>query len=349
MWRSLVAVSALSTIIVSGLSTATRGEAAPAAAAVFSRTSCGGGIVAINVTVPKEFNADALSNAQLISLGYPPRPRDQRTRATWERFVRHPLPHTSCQLRNGHPGHGPVRVNRPAEARPNNLPPQQEIAYFNWSGNVADDHTYNDIQAYWTVPLGSANPGDQAYSSSWVGFGQGASASLPLIQAGSESDDVLGSHAYYLWWEVTPPLNSQQVITSDVTAGDTVYTQITAATNSAKFQVFDLTKETGGTYNINGSFSLAGTAEWILERTDVGFFPHLANSTTTFTTAAAAAPGVSLTGVGNLPHYYGGMYTCDLKTVMAMPGSISSDGYSFTDYWENYGDIIQHHQKCPPS
>jgi len=297
-------------------------------------TACGNGVDAVNVAPRGNFDPTTLTDTQLTDIGYPPRPSDPSMLSTWQRFVRNGLPHTPCTLRAGR----------------RHLPPQLTAegglgaattgsASLNWAGNIANGHPYSNAQAYWKVPLGSANPGDQAYSSSWVGIGQGKSSALPLIQAGTESDTVLGTHTFYLWWEVYPEVGSQ-TITASTTAGDTIYTKITAGTNTATFQVLDETKGTGGTYHYSGHFGVDGTAEWILERPWVGFFPHLANATTTFTTAAASAPGVALTGVGKLPHDYDDMFTCDGKTLMAIPGAISSDGFSFTDYWQAYGDVI---------
>jgi hypothetical protein len=307
-----------------------------------TETACGGGIYAVNTTPLSQFDPTTLSNTQLAAINYPPRPTDPTMVATWEKFVRHGLPHTSCALGQGHPGHGPQRAESPpTTASPDNIPPEKGIWFVNWAGNVVNNHTYDNAQGYWKEPLGSANAGDQAYSSSWVGLGQGSSAARPIIQAGSDSDTYLGARHFDLWWEVFPE-NSSQTITTNTAAGDQIYAKVDGWTNQATMQVYDQTKGTGGTYHYNsGSFDVDGTAEWILERTWVGYYPHLANSTTTFTSAAASAPDKALTGVGNLPHYYVDMSTCTSGVLMAYPGAISSDGFSFTDYWANYGDVCQ--------
>ena len=87
-----------------------------------------------------------------------------------------------------------------------------------------------------------------------------------------------------------------------------------------------------------------GTAEWILERSEQGSgagaeFPELAQAPVTFTGAEASSPTNSLTGVGNLSHYYDVMENCTSApdVQLAAPGAVSSNGDNFTNNWEHFG------------
>lgn len=308
-------------------------QAAESAAPTVQVESCGDRISAINIIPAQGFDPTQATPAQLELNGFPPQPVDAAELDVWERYVTSPIRRdASCDaLSDGHPG-SPAPAQTPATVAGYNSP--------NWAGNVAENKTYTNVQATWVVPLGVGDNGTWAYSSSWPGLGLGNSASRPLIQAGTESDgnDWAGAN-YYFWWEVYPILPYQKKIGTEPKHGDTVSVSVTASTTKATFQISDLSAGFSQTYSYTGSWTLDGHAEWILERTTInGHIPWLSDSPTTFRNAVASGSGFGSTGVGNLPHYFYNMWTCDLTTKMlAYPGPIGSDAKSFTAYWLAFG------------
>jgi hypothetical protein len=211
----------------------------------------------------------------------------------------------------------------------------------NWTGNIVTDHAYHYAKGRWNVPAAHSPSGDKDYdSSSWVGIGQGNSSSKPLAQAGTRSDCLSGCYYthYSIWWEVYPH-NSEQEVSTDVHAGDSIYSSVTFVTNKATMHIVDETTDEGGIYTYTGSFSADGTAEWIFERPTVGgYFPHLTAASTTFTDAYAKY-GTTTKALGSLPHYYTTMWNCTSAsdTRLAYPGAITSSGTKFIAHWKAYG------------
>jgi hypothetical protein len=209
----------------------------------------------------------------------------------------------------------------------------------NWDGNVVEGHTYTYAKTRFKAPRVSVGDSGDYYSSSWVGIGQGNSTAHPLVQAGLEtSASNLRSH-YALWWEVYPQ-NSEQVISTDASFGDSVWVSVTFTGNYARFNIQDETSHAGGVYYYrHGTFSPDGTAEWIYERPTVdGYFPHLAAAPVTFTDAYAKY-GSTTKALGKLSHYYDTMWNCHgaPDTKLAYPGALNSAGNTFATHFRSYG------------
>ena len=217
----------------------------------------------------------------------------------------------------------------------------------NWSGNVATNHLYEDAYGSWRIPNVGANfPNFLATSSQWVGIGLGDSKRHPLVQAGTEADDHVGTNlvTYYLWWQVVPEDSSQHVIDliQPVLPGQQISVHIHLSKNNAYITLKDGPASITEHFNRHGQTIMPdGHAEWIDERTEVTFFgsryPPLADSTVTFTHAEASAPGLSKRGVGHLPHYANTMWTCARPIrELAVPLGIIN-GTKFKILWKNFG------------
>jgi len=320
-------------------------------------TDCGNGIEAIAVSLPPGFNPLTATDAELIANDLPIRPTASSDVATWRRFVTGGVKSepASCAFVRGDAG-GPVAAlpggagNAPVSA----APAARELAASNWAGDLVTRHTYHDAYGYWHVPnVGAHRPPRGlrprvGWSSEWVGIGLGSSDRLPLAQAGSEADVTASRSSYHLWWQVYPNVRFQHYVgRTAVHPGDLIYAHVHLSRNNAVMEIKDLRTGFGGTFRFiprrGSSIAANGTAEWILERTErvvpgPAVYPALAEATTTFTTAEAAAPGVSRRGVGSLPRAAIIMLTCARPHErLAVPGRIAADHTSFTILWKSWG------------
>jgi hypothetical protein len=220
----------------------------------------------------------------------------------------------------------------------------------NWAGYVATKHLYEDAYGYWRIPNVANNfPNFLAASSQWIGIGLGDSKKFPLVQAGTEADDHVGTNliTYYMWWQVVPEQSHQQHIDLGIIvgAGNLMFAHIHLSVNDAYITLRDVTDSAGITIHFNRKGQTVrsdGHAEWIDERTEeilvTSYYPPLADSTVTFTQAEASAPGLSKRGVGRLPYYANTMWTCARPIVeMADSLPISRSGTKFTIQWKHFG------------
>lgn len=317
---------------------------------------CGNGITAVAITPARGFNPLTATKKELAVNGLPARPASGgKDLATWIHFVtKHAL--------NRKPTCPTMRSTNlrstPQAARASSAPAaavRPNVTYWgetspNWAGQVAVDTYWNYADGEFTIQTPQAPASSCAYSSQWVGIGQGNSSSLyPLVQAGSEADacDDRSHQSIYLWWEITwPNGGTDQVELGSARAGDKIFVQIYVP-NDCGDPVFYIDDETSG-YEADFSDSHTscsdGTADWILERTEEKiagqwYYPQLANSSVYFDYAWVEGPGVE-GGIGDVTHYYDWMYDCSTDAKLASPGTIT-DGDEFENYWAAYGTQYQ--------
>lgn len=317
-------------------------QAATVAAPRTTTVQCGGGISAISVTPAAGFDPLTATDAQLLANNLPARPADEAGFAIWKTFVLGQLKPTAptCNLQSTSTWNQPNGAGNGGPRSAAVAPMTTGSCSPNWAGNQVIGATYEDAYGTWKVPLGAGGntDGHATDSSSWVGIGNGDSSGEPLVQGGSRSALDRGQ-PYTLWWEVYPE-NSMQTVLSNVHYGDTIYVHIHFVAGLGQITLDDETYGWSHTYSYSKSgITPDGTAEWIFERPSTGgYFPELANASTTFTQAKASGVGQSLQPLGKLPHQWWTMTTGGSPDVtMANPGGISADGLSFTDAWKAFG------------
>jgi hypothetical protein len=208
----------------------------------------------------------------------------------------------------------------------------------NWAGNIAHNQTFTEAEAAWTVPSVSGSAGD---SSQWVGIGLGSAPSVPLYQAGTESD---GGGTYTMWTEVVPQQSSEHPVAGlTVHAGDQVSVHIIINSTGASFHIRDDTNGYDGYPNgWTGVHNADGHAEWIDERPTVtiggvSYLTEYADQSVTFTNAQAYSAASGWLKVGASSHYYDEMVDCDSGAEIAHPGSIISST-TFTVTYDSHGE-----------
>ena len=357
--------------LVLGLSAAVMAPAAPATAAVNPNTQsarvstvlCPNGIKSLLVTPAPGFDPLTATNPQLLANFLPTRPAaaNSAALAAWRKFVTTHKPKPDCApaIATGRTGmqgpHSKLKPVTPAkqakqtnQARVSpNLVTGYEQDSANWAGNIATGTYWNYASATFTIQVPQAPSNSCAYSSQWVGIGQGNSSTYPLVQAGSEDDACFNraNSQIYLWWEETwNNVGSQQEV-SPAHAGDIIFVFINVPNNCGT-PIMTIDDETSGFSENYAGGSRAcsdGTAEWIFERTEEsGTFPQLANASVTFNDASLTGPGVTDGAPGNYQHYWSNMWNCkgDSDTELAGPGPIDGSGRDFTDYWKAYGTAM---------
>lgn len=335
--------------------------ARPADVAAASTIDCGNGSSLVRPAVPTGFDARIATADQLRTIDFPPRPSDSAALSIWLQYAARYQAGavdfgSTCNPTQTDAHSSPPQPGRPVNMAPNLVPADGSAPSINWSGNVDHNALYTDAESMWFVPSVDHPHSPVSYASTWVGVGLGGSLqqpnyNYPLVQAGSESRFGCGiSHntvcPSYAWFEVWPwePYEQRIPQLSNI-EGDLLFVHVRFTHNSTYnrgdmvWHVVDLNQGidltlTDERYGTNPD----GHAEFITERPVVdNALGKLADfgSVTYFEAQAASASGWR--GVGNLPHYWHWMISDDGSSrVLAKPGAISSDGYSFSINWSDY-------------
>ena len=334
----------LSPALASASTATTNADALPGTVA---SVSCGDDVTASAITPAHGFDPLTATSAELAANNLPPRPTDGSAAelATWTKFVTTYKPKPACATATSTSPAAQGGVDDHLAVKPA-VGAQRESDSANWSGNIADDATYDSASATWILPRPKGPSSGNAYSSQWVGIGQGRSSKYPLVQAGTEADSDDGGRlgTYYMWWEVVWPGGlPQKTIPEQVGPGNTIWVriQVPAKCGYPTMTIENENTVQGYSETYKHTSCPDGTAEWIYERTEIGNnFPRLADAGVKFTSAEAASTKKGLTGIGNLPRYYSNMYNCTSAPdrELAAPGSITDNGTVFTAAWKNYGN-----------
>jgi len=227
-----------------------------------------------------ESDAQQLSDQDLITRGYPPRPDAVASPAKyskWLDLVARPItllpPHT---VSRSDISHRLLGVQESTEHGPN------------WSGyeirGKADSYVW--VNGEWYVPtIQIGESGYVTYSSMWVGLDGDETNGGPsdLVQAGTEQDyvDILWQYASYsAWTELLPNQPTSQEVGLSINPGDEVDVSVwvgdanTITDFHGGYGWFYLQDKTQG-QAVRISTALSGThfegseAEWVLERPGV--------------------------------------------------------------------------------
>jgi hypothetical protein len=142
------------------------------------------------------------------------------------------------------------------------------------SSSLFQSGAVGDVKATWIVPTieGQSVYGSSS-SSTWIGIGglasSGTASTRPLVQIGTTQERILGTTAYYAWFEVIhrylpgPPIPLPYF---PVKPGDTVSADVSYIGNG-KFElaIENLSRGVSHTENVYAPFNTRETAEWIVE------------------------------------------------------------------------------------
>jgi hypothetical protein len=225
----------------------------------------------------------------------------------------------------------------------------------NWAGYVAEASggtPFRRVTGSWTVPSVS-NRSSDGYSAFWVGLGGASSTSQALEQVGTSSDVSNGQASYYAWYELVPA--AEQRLSLTVHPGDRMTGAVSVSGTQVTVRLSDSTTGQSVAKTLKMASPDTSSAEWIAEAPSVETqdgqvmpTPLADFGKVTFTDATAtagshtgpvndaawrAAP-IDLQGAGTgylgAGRRFGVSDVTGASSAAAAPGSLSSDGSSFT-------------------
>ena len=230
--------------------------------------------------LPQQVDWQHLSVQDLAKYGLPHPPTSFTDLTQWLLLLQH-LKHRSCTfsihpLTRIHPaGQGSMGQQ---EQR---CPPGRACQNPTWAGGIADQRSYQEVEATWNVPcLGQEVK--RSSSSAWVGLG-GVASNATMVQAGVDTDvSAEGQITYYAWAEAYTPASAttlfhdsqaELIFSQGFHCGDLMYVQVSSDGNGkldpAYPNTFFVGNLTTGEYQYSNPSWLASdgsTAEWIVEQ-----------------------------------------------------------------------------------
>jgi hypothetical protein len=212
----------------------------------------------------------------------------------------------------------------------------------NWSGYVATGTKFTSVSGSWTVPSIVCTGDETNFSSQWIGIDGNTNDTVE--QDGTEAECKAGTPFYYAWYEmlgdsavddgyaVALPTGTGQY---PVSPGDVMTASVSFAAGVWTLTIADSTHPwSGGALSVNFAWSTAAqsSAEWIVERTYVGYYPSLSDFASVTFTHATASDASTSGGIGAFS--FAPDWMASSLDVLAGPGALSeSYGSSFTDTW----------------
>ena len=238
------------------------------------------------VAPPEGFDPISASDEDLAYHGFPPRPDQSsspKAYASWTKAINASRTRLVPQLEQTNVFHGPARQNKNAKAPGNE---SETLDSYNWSGyvNLSGGSTYGDSSFYYiysefVVPIarqafGVAN-GTWDYGSSWVGIDGWNSGDV--LQAGVEYDAYASGSTtatYYSPWYEWYPYGEVRITNLPIAPGDDYFVEVwhTSQTQGYAYLVNESTDQAVeiGFTAPSGTKLVGNSAEWIVERPDVG-------------------------------------------------------------------------------
>ncbi len=218
----------------------------------------------------------------------------------------------------------------------------------NWAGYIADpdpgaaERTVTGVSGSWIVQDVSRSIG-QTDSAQWIGIGGSLPFDKTLIQAGTESECLLGKTDYYAWIEGMPQ-EQRAVEGMTIKPGDVFSAsiqQVPEIENGWVIRMMDVTRSEGVTITVSYRSSMLG-AEWIEERACIfnkgeGKLSVLADFGTTYFGREytgglqnAVRVGGGISNIAEAPNRRLVLsYSDGNKFVSAWPSALAGDGSSF--------------------
>jgi hypothetical protein len=194
----------------------------------------------------------------------------------------------------------------------------------NWSGYAIDGTGATQAIGTWTEPAVTCAPGENSWSSPWVGID--GDTSNPVEQTGSDSDCVRGRAVYYAWYELYP--KSLVKLSMAVHPGDSLTGIVTyAGGTSFALKLTDNTTKASFTTTQSDKQATRTSVEWIMEGPASGILSDFGS--VAFSAASATIGGQSA-GLGSFAAAHPITMVSSAGTVRAQPSPLSSNAFSVT-------------------
>ncbi|HZU14728.1 MAG TPA: G1 family glutamic endopeptidase [Chloroflexota bacterium] len=197
----------------------------------------------------------------------------------------------------------------------------------NWSGYDVTGSGATHVIGSWTQPSVTCGPGENSWSSPWVGID--GDTSNTVEQTGTDSDCSSGTPTYYAWYEMYPKGTVQIPMT--VTPGDSFTGEVTYSAGNFTLRLTDNTTKKSFSTTIADKHAHEASVEWIMEGPSNGELSDFKSVTFTGTNATINGVTGSLYSFTNADPIT--MVTSS-NTPRATPSSVSSNG-SFSVTWDH--------------
>ena len=169
----------------------------------------------------------------------------------------------------------------------------------NWSGYAINGSGATRVAGTWRQPKASCSPGENSWSSPWVGIDGNTSGTVEQI--GTDTDCSTGRPLYYAWYEMYPkPLVP---INIPVRPGDTFTGEVTYAAGTFRLKLTNVSTGNSFTTTQTSKKARRTSVEWVMEGPSNGFL-------TNFDTVPFSAASQSISGkTGNLSTFNDGQST----------------------------------------
>ena len=199
----------------------------------------------------------------------------------------------------------------------------------NWSGYAVDGSGATRVSGSWTQPAASCSPGENSWSSPWVGID--GNSSNTVEQVGTDTDCSNGQPFYYAWYEMYPkPL---VLINIPVNPGSSYTGEVTYVPGSSSFVLKLTNNSTGASFQTTQRSKKAQrtSVEWVMEGPSNGLLTNFGN--VGFTAAAARIGGQA----GLLGSFAAQPITMVTQqgTARAVPSAVGKDRSSFSVSWQH--------------
>jgi hypothetical protein len=197
----------------------------------------------------------------------------------------------------------------------------------NWSGYSVDGSGATHVIGTWTEPAVTCAPGENSWSSPWVGID--GDNSTTVEQIGTDSDCVNGTPDYYAWYEMYP--KNAVNLSMPINPGDSITGEVTYSAGSFVLKLIDTTTNTTFKTTQTSRKALRTSVEWIMEGPSSGLLSDF--GTVAFSGAAATINGTS----GALGTFTGAQPITMVRksgVVRAAPSAISG-GSAFNVAWQH--------------
>ena len=196
----------------------------------------------------------------------------------------------------------------------------------NWSGYAVGGTNATHVIGSWTQPPASCSPGENSWSSPWVGID--GDTSNTVEQIGTDTDCSGGTPSFYAWYEMYP--KRLFTINIPVRAGDSFTGEVTYASGSFVLKLTNNT--TGSSFQTTQASKKAKrtSVEWVMEGPSNGLLTNFGS--VGFTGSTATIGGQT----GNLGSFAGAQPITMVNgqgVPRAVPSSVS--GGSFSVSWQH--------------
>lgn len=198
----------------------------------------------------------------------------------------------------------------------------------NWSGYAVPGTDARHVIGTWTQPSVTCAPGENSWSSPWVGIDGNTSSTVEQI--GTDSDCQNGAPLYYAWYEMYP--KSLVTIALAVNPGDSFTGEVTSGP-SGSFVLKLTNNTTHASYQTTQTSTRAvrSSVEWVMEGPSRGL---LSNFGSVGFAGAAATMGTTTGSLGS----FAGAQPITMVTRKGVPRAVPSavtGGTGFNVAWQH--------------